>query len=114
MSDYKVGMVLIQPRVFERKFSDADNAAVDDLVQAFHAGMKGKTLVIAAQALGQLTADYCKEVSEKGGESICALQDIAGRGQDYMRARSTANDAIGKARSMVPILRRPKKGRKVT
>lgn len=116
MSRYTVAQVLIQPRIFERKFSEADNEAVDDLVRAFHSGMRGKTLAIAAQALGTLTADYCKEVSEKGGESICALQDIAGRGQEYLKASVTADAAIHKAQKSVadPILRRPRRRRKVT
>lgn len=112
MSKRIVAHVLIQPRVFERVMSDADNEAVDDLVRTFHAGMQGKPLVVAAQALGVLTADYCQQISEKGGESVCALQDIAGRGQDYLRAGDEANAALKKA--VEPVLRKPKGRRKVT
>ncbi len=97
MSEKLVAQVLIQPRVFERQMTEADNEAVDDLVRGFHDGMRGKALVVAAQALGILTADYCKQISDRGGESICALQDIAGRGQDFLRADVVAREVVRNA-----------------
>lgn len=92
-----VAHVLIQPKAFKREMSPQELEVVDDLIRSFHERMNGLPLVVAIQAIAVLTADYCGQVSARGGESICVLQDIAARGEEWLSAGDAAKAVVAKA-----------------
>ncbi len=107
MSDEpKLSYVLIAPRMFQRPMSEGDVQAVEDLVQQFNQRMVGQPLVCAAQALGILTADYCEQIKDHGGDTVYALQDIAGRGENWIHAGAAAREVVEKAKQRVVVRRR--------
>lgn len=110
MSDNRLSVanVLIQPRMVQRPMSEQDVQAVEELVHQFNQRMGGEHLVCAAQAIGILTADYCQQIREHGGEAMYALQDIAGRGENWIRAGDEAQAVVNKVRRRVTRCKRSK------
>lgn len=106
MSDPKLAHILIEPRMVQRPMSERDVQAVEDLVHQFNTRMSGESLVCAAQALGVLTADYCSQIRDHGGDTTYALQDIAGRGENWLQAGEVARDVVDKVRRRVVVRRR--------